>query len=45
MHNGAMIAEESFANTIYKGIGDDFEYTIGSFHGSAYWYQGFIHDF
>jgi hypothetical protein len=45
LHNGAMVHTESLANTIYKAIGDDFEATLGSFHGSAYHFQGFMHHF
>jgi hypothetical protein len=45
LHNGSMVHTESLTNTIYKAIGDDFEATLGSFHGSAYHFQGFMHHF
>jgi len=36
---------EGVGKTIYKAIGDDFHASLGSFHGEAYFLQGFIFDF
>jgi len=44
-HKGVKIHSEWIDSAVYKAIGDNFEYTIGSFHGSAYWFQGFMHHF
>jgi len=43
--NDMMIHNEDMNYTIFKAIGDDFKYSLGSFHGEAYFLQGFIFDF
>jgi hypothetical protein len=39
VHNGFLNA------AIFKAIDDDFSTSLGSFHGAAYHFQGFMYDF
>ena len=43
--NGYHVHSEHINIVIYKAIGDGFQSSIGSFHGQAYFLQGFIFDF
>jgi hypothetical protein len=43
--NNDVMMYGSLNSAIYKAIGDDFESTLGSFHGATYHFQGFMYDF
>ena len=44
-HDDSAIHSGFLDSTIYKAIDDGFQTTIGSFHGAAYFFQGFLFDF